>query len=245
MPSPARYVAGPVGGDDLDADVAAGRAPARRSHPGSPLTAGLAPGASSDPVGLRHVSGATEDPRDGRDGAASFAAEYTALTWHTPVAHPHETTRSIGDARPLGLPVPVRSTTTTSRTSSTRRGSRRWSCWSCSRSSTTCGRGRSHRHPPYLEMWEWLWWTGLITFSLLIIESLFVFDYFIVLADRDRRAWPRWSGSGSSGSRRSSRRTRRSSRASATSRSRSSPTPKRRSRSARGGRRQQRQRRRR
>jgi len=39
-----------------------------------------------------------------------------------------------------------------------------------------------HRHPPYLEMWEWLWWTGLITFSMLIIESLFVFDYFIVLA---------------------------------------------------------------
>ena len=39
-----------------------------------------------------------------------------------------------------------------------------------------------HRHPPYLEMWEWLWWTGLITFSMLIIESLFVFDFFIVLA---------------------------------------------------------------
>jgi hypothetical protein len=38
-----------------------------------------------------------------------------------------------------------------------------------------------HRHPPYLEMWEWLWWTGLITFSMLIIESLFIFDYFIVL----------------------------------------------------------------
>jgi hypothetical protein len=38
------------------------------------------------------------------------------------------------------------------------------------------------RHPPYLEMWEWLWWTGLITFSLLIIESLFVFDLFLVLA---------------------------------------------------------------
>ena len=49
---------------------------------------------------------------------------------------------------------------------------------------------------------------------------------------RDRRAWPRWSGSGSSGSRRSSRPTRRSWRASATSRSRSSPTPKRPSRSA-------------
>ena len=37
------------------------------------------------------------------------------------------------------------------------------------------------RHPPYLDMWEWLWWAGLITFSLLIIESLFVFDYFLVL----------------------------------------------------------------
>jgi hypothetical protein len=38
-----------------------------------------------------------------------------------------------------------------------------------------------HRHAPYLEMWEWLWWTGLITFSLLIIESLFVFDFFLLL----------------------------------------------------------------
>jgi len=38
------------------------------------------------------------------------------------------------------------------------------------------------RHPPYLDMWEWLWWTGLITFSLLIIMSLFVFDFFFVIA---------------------------------------------------------------
>jgi hypothetical protein len=38
------------------------------------------------------------------------------------------------------------------------------------------------RHPPYLEMWEWLWWAGLITFSLLVIEALFVFDLFLVLA---------------------------------------------------------------
>jgi hypothetical protein len=38
-----------------------------------------------------------------------------------------------------------------------------------------------HRHAPFVEMWEWLWWTGLITFSLLLIESLFVFDFFIVL----------------------------------------------------------------
>ena len=38
-----------------------------------------------------------------------------------------------------------------------------------------------HRHAVYLEMWEWLWWTGLITFSLIIIESLFVFDFLLVL----------------------------------------------------------------
>jgi hypothetical protein len=37
------------------------------------------------------------------------------------------------------------------------------------------------KHPPYLDMWEWLWWTGLITFSMLIVESLFVFDLFLVL----------------------------------------------------------------
>ena len=38
-----------------------------------------------------------------------------------------------------------------------------------------------HRHPPYAEMWEWLWWTGLITFSLIVIEALFIFDYVLVL----------------------------------------------------------------
>lgn len=38
-----------------------------------------------------------------------------------------------------------------------------------------------HRHQPYVDLWEWLWWTGLITFSLIIIEALFVFDFFIVL----------------------------------------------------------------
>ena len=38
-----------------------------------------------------------------------------------------------------------------------------------------------HKHQPYVDLWEWMWWTGLITFSLLIIEALFVFDFFIVL----------------------------------------------------------------
>lgn len=39
-----------------------------------------------------------------------------------------------------------------------------------------------HRHPPYLEMWEWLLWTGLITFGMLLVEAVFVFEFFIVLA---------------------------------------------------------------
>lgn len=38
-----------------------------------------------------------------------------------------------------------------------------------------------HRHQPYVDLWEWLWWTGLITFSLIIIEAVFVFDFFLVL----------------------------------------------------------------
>ncbi len=39
-----------------------------------------------------------------------------------------------------------------------------------------------HRHRPYADLWEWMWWTGLITFSLLVIEALFVFDFILVLA---------------------------------------------------------------
>ncbi len=37
------------------------------------------------------------------------------------------------------------------------------------------------RHPPYLDMWEWLLWTGLITFSLLLTFSLFVWDFIFIL----------------------------------------------------------------
>ena len=38
-----------------------------------------------------------------------------------------------------------------------------------------------HRHPPYVDLWEWLWWTGLITFVLIMVEAVFVFDYILVL----------------------------------------------------------------
>ena len=43
-------------------------------------------------------------------------------------------------------------------------------------------RGRQlHRHPPYLDMYEWLLWTGVVTFSLLLVGAIFVFDFVLVL----------------------------------------------------------------
>jgi hypothetical protein len=39
-----------------------------------------------------------------------------------------------------------------------------------------------HKHRLYLEMWEWLLWTGLITFFMLVMGALFVFDFAIELA---------------------------------------------------------------
>lgn len=39
-----------------------------------------------------------------------------------------------------------------------------------------------HNHQPYLEMYEWLLWTGLITFSLLLVFSVFVWDFLFVVA---------------------------------------------------------------
>ena len=39
---------------------------------------------------------------------------------------------------------------------------------------------RLHGHPPYLDMYEWLLWTGIITFSLVIVYAIFQFDFFFV-----------------------------------------------------------------
>lgn len=36
-------------------------------------------------------------------------------------------------------------------------------------------------HPPYLELYEWLLWTGIIAFGWIILCSLFVFDFLFVL----------------------------------------------------------------
>ena len=39
-----------------------------------------------------------------------------------------------------------------------------------------------HRHQVYLQMYEWLLWTGVITFGLIPIYWVFNFDFIIVLA---------------------------------------------------------------
>jgi RsiW-degrading membrane proteinase PrsW (M82 family) len=39
-----------------------------------------------------------------------------------------------------------------------------------------------HRHKDFLDLYEWLLWTVVITFSLLIIEAVFVFSFIFVLA---------------------------------------------------------------
>ncbi len=38
-----------------------------------------------------------------------------------------------------------------------------------------------HRHRIFLEMWEWLLWSGLLTFLLVAMGSLFLFDFAVVL----------------------------------------------------------------
>ena len=38
-----------------------------------------------------------------------------------------------------------------------------------------------HRHRLYLDMWEWIFWSGLITFFLLIVGATFRFDFAVIL----------------------------------------------------------------
>ncbi|MGH9889540.1 MAG: hypothetical protein ACREBE_28665 [bacterium] len=39
-----------------------------------------------------------------------------------------------------------------------------------------------HRHRHYLDMWEWIFWTGLIMYFLLVVGSIFHFDFAVILA---------------------------------------------------------------
>lgn len=38
-----------------------------------------------------------------------------------------------------------------------------------------------HRHAPYLDMYEWLLWTGLSVFGLILTAALFNFDLIVLL----------------------------------------------------------------
>jgi hypothetical protein len=39
-----------------------------------------------------------------------------------------------------------------------------------------------HRHAVYLQMYEWLLWTGIVTFGLMLVYFVFSFDWIIVLS---------------------------------------------------------------
>jgi hypothetical protein len=38
-----------------------------------------------------------------------------------------------------------------------------------------------HRHHHYLAMWEWIFWSGLITYFLLVVGAIFQFDFVVIL----------------------------------------------------------------
>jgi multisubunit Na+/H+ antiporter MnhF subunit len=38
-----------------------------------------------------------------------------------------------------------------------------------------------HRHKLYLDMWEWIFWSGLITFFLVVVGAIFQFDFAVIL----------------------------------------------------------------
>ncbi len=38
-----------------------------------------------------------------------------------------------------------------------------------------------HRHRLWLDMWEWLFWSGLIAFFLLIVGAIFQFDFAVIV----------------------------------------------------------------
>jgi hypothetical protein len=55
-----------------------------------------------------------------------------------------------------------------------------------------------HRHEPLRTMQEWLLWTGLSVFGLLLVATIFEFYFFVVVLTLDHRRVPYSSGSASS-----------------------------------------------
>jgi hypothetical protein len=40
---------------------------------------------------------------------------------------------------------------------------------------------RLHRHPPYLDLYEWLLWAGISAFGLILTGAVFAFDLIVLL----------------------------------------------------------------
>lgn len=40
---------------------------------------------------------------------------------------------------------------------------------------------RLHRHPPYLDLYEWLLWAGISAFGLILTGAVFAFDLIVIL----------------------------------------------------------------
>jgi hypothetical protein len=38
-----------------------------------------------------------------------------------------------------------------------------------------------HRHPPYLDLYEWLLWAGISAFGLILTAAVFAFDFIVLL----------------------------------------------------------------
>ena len=38
-----------------------------------------------------------------------------------------------------------------------------------------------HRHRHWLDMWEWIFWSGLISYFLLVVGAIFQFDFAVIL----------------------------------------------------------------
>ena len=203
----------------------------RDARRGSRPTAGLAPGLSSQSrAGQRAVRSAGRGRRPGwsRAATATVRGRVYRAPWHTPRRWSQPP--SSRPSRPDHRPVP--------------RGPVTLAPWEYLFESFNAvnfpdlfhptwiavarpaGRPRrplqrpdarsSTAHRPYLDMWEWLWWTGPHHVRAAARRvRVFVFDFFLVLATEIDRPRRRWSGSGSSASRRSSRAYERAARAAA------------------------------
>lgn len=135
-----------------------------------------------------------------RDGVLPDG-EYSARSWHTPTARRGRCSLPIGPRAPLRCPVAGVATPTTGRTVK----HEPWEYLFIPFNSFNFHdlfhpiwisallllvalvvlynvRTRQLRaHAPYLEMYEWLLWTGVISFGLIVTYALFVFDFLFVV----------------------------------------------------------------